>query len=128
MRIWYLAPQLSHRMVPSECSKSIRQLHEAVLPQNGQSNICATLGLAFFGGGFARLRFPLRARRAERRTGHEAVLRAGARRRHAAREFLHQLSAEMAIAGDAATHMALSLAGSALAVLSVTGLDPVGPT
>ena len=59
MRMSYLAPQLSHIIVPTEWSMSILHAHEAVLPQNGQSNISATLGLAFFGGGFARLRLPL---------------------------------------------------------------------
>ena len=59
MRIEYLAPQLSHRIVPSEWSTSILQWHDSVLPQNGQSKICATFGFAFFGGGFARFRLPI---------------------------------------------------------------------
>ena len=67
MRIVYLAPQLSHRMLPTECSMSIMHEHDCVLPQNGQSKICATLGLAFLGGGLARLRLPLRRRRSAAR-------------------------------------------------------------
>ena len=59
MRIVYLAPHPSHRMLPTECSMSILQWHDCVLPQNGQSKTWATFGLAFLGGGFARLRLPL---------------------------------------------------------------------
>ena len=62
MRISYLAPHPSHIIEPSECSKSILHEHDIVFPQKGQSKISATLGLAFLGGGFARLRLPLRAR------------------------------------------------------------------
>ena len=60
MRIWYLAPQLSHRIEPIECSRSNLQAQDWVWPQNGQSKICATLALAFLGGGLAFLRLPLR--------------------------------------------------------------------
>ena len=60
IRMLYLAPQPSHRIVPNECSKSMLQAHDCVLPQKGQSKIWATLGLAFLGGGFARFRLPLR--------------------------------------------------------------------
>ena len=59
MRIEYFAPQPSHRIEPTLCSKSILHPHDCVLPQKGQSKICATLGLAFLGGGLARLRLPL---------------------------------------------------------------------
>ena len=88
MFISYLAPHESHRMVPTLWLKSILTpararearrrdvggpavwLHapqELVLPQKGQSKICETLGLAFLGGGFARLRLPLRRRGASER-------------------------------------------------------------
>ena len=59
MRISYLAPQLSHRIVPSLCSTSSLTAQLCVFPQKGQSKICATLGLAFLGGGFARFRLPI---------------------------------------------------------------------
>ena len=35
-------------------------LHDSLLPQNGQSKTVATFGRAFFGGGLAFLRLPLR--------------------------------------------------------------------
>ena len=59
MRLLYLAPQLSHRMVPSKCSTSMMHPQDSDLPQKGQSKTVATLGFAFFGGGFALFRLPL---------------------------------------------------------------------
>ena len=59
MRESCLAPQASHLIVPSLCSKSIFTPHESVLPQKGQSKMTATFGLAFLGGALAFFRFPL---------------------------------------------------------------------
>ena len=51
-------------------SKSMRTPRASFAPQNGQSNTVATLGLAFLGGGLARLRLPLCAHMHEIPRGH----------------------------------------------------------
>ena len=58
--ISYLAPHASHLMLPMLWSKSIVQPQRSLPPQKGQSNTCDTFGFAFWGGGLARFRLPLR--------------------------------------------------------------------
>ena len=60
--ISYLAPHESHLMLPMLWSKSIVQPQRSLPPQKGQSNTCDTFGFAFWGGGLARFRLPLRQR------------------------------------------------------------------
>ena len=49
-------------MAPILWSKSMLTPQASVLPQKGQSKICATFGLAFLGGGLARFLLPLAMR------------------------------------------------------------------
>ena len=58
--ISYLAPHESHLMLPMLWSKSIVHPQRSLPPQKGQSNTCDTFGFAFWGGGLARFRLPLR--------------------------------------------------------------------